>query len=340
MAGQLIDCPTCKNPLEIPLHSLPTPTLHTGPAVRHAPLVMPPAQRAVLKDHKHGTPSSAPTPSTRFMSPGLVVAFVILTLVCFGLAGGMLYLIKSQNASSGTAQGTPVAPTKENTLIAQQTTEEKPLIEKMLPDVTVDGEVFIVTKGGQSIKLGLVEVALIPMQTLQPYLQELHAVLTNKLSALELQIQTAESEYDRLNKEKDAAFQNVMRQDDYNRMQQANYTYEKARDAASSASDSWLKLTSEQDELMSGSFYFESIPSPLRSTKTNSDGRFRLLVPGSGLYAIAATASRHVGDDVEWYYWLIEIDPKDGASQSIMLSNDNMTSSRDVELLIMMNPQQ
>ena len=89
---------------------------------------------------------------------------------------------------------------------------------------------------------------------------------------------------------------------------------------------------------MSGSFYFEAMPTPLRSTKTNSDGRFRLLVPGTGLYAIAATASRHVGDDVEWYYWLIDIDPKVAASQSIMLSNDNMTSSLDVELLIMMNP--
>jgi hypothetical protein len=262
---------------------------------------------------------------------------VILALVCVGLAGGVLYLIKSRTATSGTAQGTPVAPTKVNVLLARQTAEKETLVEKVLPDVTVDGEVFIVTKGGQSIKLGLVEVALIPMQTLLPYLEMKHATLTNELATLEQDLKTAEQERDRLDKVRDAASQKWMSamRDDYGTSYQAKDAYDKASEAASAASSKWMKLLDQHIELMSGSVYFGSMPAPLRVTKTNSDGRFRLLTPGSGSFAVAAIASRHVGDEVERYYWLIKIDPTAGASQTIMLSNDNLTSSGDVELLLM-----
>ena len=40
------------------------------------------------------------------------------------------------------------------------------------PDIAIDGEIFIVTKGGQNIKLARVAVNVFPMDTFLPYLLE------------------------------------------------------------------------------------------------------------------------------------------------------------------------
>jgi hypothetical protein len=260
-----------------------------------------------------------------------MLAVISLALVCVGLGGGMFYLSKIKNVSSATGQGTPVAPTKENVLLARRTAEKETLVDKVLPDVTVDGEVFIVTKGGQSIKLGLVEVALIPMETLDPYLATRRADTTNGLARLDPQTKAAEVEAERLEKEERVLFDAYLKDiRNYDKERQ----YETAQKATATAREKVWDLRRQERALMSGAFYFESLPSPLRGTKTNSDGRFRLLVPGSGSYAIAAVASRHVMDDVERYYWLLKVNPKAGVNQTIMLSNDNMTSADSVESLV------
>jgi len=156
------------------------------------------------------------------------------------------------------------------------------------------------------------------------------------LASLEQELKTAEEEKIRLGKERDSSSQKWMdaMRSDYGTSHQAKETYDRANDVAEAALSKWLKLLQEKIELMSGSVYFDSMPSPLRETKTNSDGRFRLLAPGSGSFAVAAIASRNVGDEVERYYWLLKIDPSAGANQSIMLSNDNLMSSGIVEVFI------
>lgn len=84
MAGQVIDCPTCKKPIEISL---------------------PPLTAAM-------PPSPEPPQPSKSTVPGLVLTVVFLALVCVGLAGGMFYLIGVKNGSRVTGQGTPVAPTQ------------------------------------------------------------------------------------------------------------------------------------------------------------------------------------------------------------------------------------
>ncbi len=367
MAGQLIDCPACKKPTEIPFAPRPTPPTPTHPAAIGMPIPKSPSQRQVPGFGTRNPAAPAATRPPKAASPGLVVAVIFLALVCAGLAAGMFFLIKNRNGGSTTAQGTSVAPTKENVGLARRIAEKVSLAEKAMPDITVDGEVFIVTKGGQSLKLGLVEVVLIPMQTLVPYLEKKHTTLTNELPGLEQQIKTALEEMGRLseasivaeNKWSDANRKDFLHQMDdiidkahksasnasSNESSNASSNeldaLDKARKSASNASDNaleeMLKLRNQKNKLLSESFYFDSMPSPLSVTKTNSDGRFRLLTPGSGSFAVAAIASRHVGDDVERYYWLLKIDPRAGANQTIMLSNDNLMTSDGVGIFLQTN---
>ncbi len=360
MAGQLIDCPVCKKPTVIPFAPRPTPPTPAHPAAINMPSSKPPSQKQV---HGFGTrnpvaPSATQPPKAT--PSGLIIAVIFLALVCAGLSAGMFFLIKNRNGGSTTALGTPVASTEENEGFARFFAKKKTLTEKILPDVTIDGEIFVVTKGGQSIKLGLVEVALFPMQTLMPFLEMKNAAQTNKLQRLEQEIKMAMEEEKRLEEVSRVAtekWEAAYNEDHSNRIARIlNGTYKDssndspnvlldalekshklACDAAVEASVKAHNLRFEKNQLLSERYYFDSLPEPLRMTKTNSDGRFRLLVPGSGLFAVAAIASRHVGDDVERYYWLLKIDPRAGANQTIMLSNDNLMSSEGVEVFIQTN---
>jgi len=404
MAGLLIDCPACKKPTEIPFAPRPTPLTPTRPAARSTPIHKPPSQSQVPGTETSNPYGPAATRPSKANSPGLVIAVIFLALACAGMTARMIFLIKNRNGGSTTAQGTPLAPTKEYVLFSRPTAEKEPLVEKVLPDVdgngsstnaqgtpvvlnkkdgllarptaekapleekvlpdvTVDGEVFIVTKDRQNIKLGLVEVALIPMQTMMPYLEMKHVTLTNRLAGLEQEIKTSKMEKDRLSKAVQVAKAEVDRVEEFHlsfetieaemkridvrnntniksleqvhqACEKARQACEKAREADYAAFEKIMKLTDLQTELMSARFYFESIPSPLLVTKTNSDGKFRLIVPGTGSFAVVSIASRHVGDDVERYYWLLKIDPRAGANQTIMLSNDNLMSADGVAVFI------
>jgi hypothetical protein len=66
---------------------------------------------------------------------------------------------------------------------------------------------------------------------------------------------------------------------------------------------------------------------PVKSTKTDADGKFRIEVPRFGHFALAAVASRRVSGGPyggEKYYWLVEISPQIESSRGVMLSNDNL----------------
>ena len=190
------------------------------------------------------------------------------------------------------------------------------------PDITVNGETFIVTKGGQNINLGLVEVDVFSIDTLLPYLLERRKEMDDQLSVLWKKIKAAKAEYDKAFQEVEYAFRW-----DFDKT-------EKALKARDTAERKWLKLRAEEKAVASCDFFFRALPAPLISTKTNSEGKFNIRIPGSGLHVIAASARRQVSDDVETYYWLKEIDPTDGNKQTVVFSNDNLASIDDIEELI------
>ncbi len=84
-------------------------------------------------------------------SPLLVTVVVVLGLLCTGLVALIVVLVHSKSPSSAAA--IPVTR----------------ILDKILPDMTLDGEVFIVTKGGDNVKLGLVPIGLISLDDLMPY---------------------------------------------------------------------------------------------------------------------------------------------------------------------------
>jgi pSer/pThr/pTyr-binding forkhead associated (FHA) protein len=314
VGGQLVRCPKCKQPIRIPF-----------PATGRLP------HRTQGPNETTPSPASLWAQADKGTSRGLRLAVVALTVICVCLAGGILYLIKANRSASALGQKTLVAPIKEAAVPTVQNAQEESVFEKIQPDLSVDGEVFFVKKDGERTQLELIEVVLIPMETLTPYIDSRTAERMNGLAALAPQIKAGEAEVELWEHEVKSRY-NALMKDVLNesKKKRLHSAYEARFDAVRELA----KLKRQAERLMSSAFYFESLPSPLRRAKTTSDGRFRLLVPASGSYAIAAQASRHVVKEVERYYWLLKIDPKAGTTQSMMLSNDNMTSSKSVNSLI------
>jgi hypothetical protein len=192
------------------------------------------------------------------------------------------------------------------------------------PDITINGEIFIVTKKGENVKLGMLEVYVFPIDTLIPYLLERTKDRNDQLPIIVKKIGAAKIKYDAASQETENAFQ----------WDFANF--DKAIAARDESKLKWLKLRTEEEEITSCNFFFRKLPVPLSSTKTDSEGKFNFLIPGSDLHAIAASATRRVLNDIEKYYWITTIDPKKGSRQTAILSNDNLVYTDDIEELISM----
>ena len=171
---------------------------------------------------------------------------------------------------------------------------------------TLEGEVFIVTKGGQNYKLGLVTVGIERADTLKQYLDEekRDPTVAEKRKAYKVAQAIANNALDawRKSEYKDlAAYEELT----------------KAEKRASAALDTYEH------------FLVNTVLAMMpRSTeaKTDADGHFTMPIPGPGPFLLRAEAERAVGDTVEHYYWFFLLPPPDRGKIKVTLSNDNLTS--------------
>jgi hypothetical protein len=189
-------------------------------------------------------------------------------------------------------------------------------------DNFIDGQVFIVTGAHESVKLGLVTVAVC-----RP--DEFASAATSTQSQIE-------SERPKLDAVRVIAVQMAAVASE---LERAVTT----ADIRAFKSDSWSTLfsdctkiemntnrlshrvTSRADYLNSGAPYFKNLPHPIASVKTDGDGRFKIELPSStGQVIVAASATRQVPTgESESYFWAVKVMPP----ATVTLSNDNLADS-------------
>ena len=85
----------------------------------------------------------------------------------------------------------------------------------------------------------------------------------------------------------------------------------------------------------SSAFLFGFLPDHAQQVaKTDADGRFTIRIPRQGRVALAARASRDVVNSQENYYWLVWVSLSGKNRTDVMLSNDNVTTSGSPESVV------
>jgi len=207
------------------------------------------------------------------------------------------------------------------------------------------GDVFIVTEGAQNLKLGLVEVKAIPEADMKKFIGEKKKIIAPEVERLQ-------QEYNEIKQQHDLAYK------EFRQLSQALSDVEKAMSEDSFGSPSYNNYRSKGDQLVkemsakakveddlrkklkvaeknlneakSPSRYFADMPNPLTTVTTDADGKFVMKLPSRERFALAARASRQVGDSKEEYYWLVWFSLDGESSKTIMLSNNNLLKPEDL----------
>lgn len=225
------------------------------------------------------------------------------------------------------------------------------------------GEVFIVTQGGPSIKLGLVSVSAIAENDIQTFIENKKLAAETFSQAQESIIAAAQRAVDDAqgalldaqearpkSSERDAQYlaclqTNATRGECRFQAQKRHYLELEALKAQVDASRAELKsrldalaaLTTAVEETRGSDYYFKDLPAGFAVAKTNADGLFSMTVPTKGRFAIAAKAERQVFGEPEKYHWLVWISPNGQATTRVMLSNDNMTTAGSPDSVIQLS---
>lgn len=77
----------------------------------------------------------------------------------------------------------------------------------------------------------------------------------------------------------------------------------------------------------SSSYYFHKLPKPTASTITDSAGKFTFVLKNGKPVYIVAKSDRHVGTELEHYYWMVRLVPSSATHSKIILANHNLGSS-------------
>jgi len=191
----------------------------------------------------------------------------------------------------------------------------------------VKGEIFIVTAGHESVKLGLVEIRAFEAAQLNALIES----VKKKIAEQEAQLAPISNAADKL--------ESSAKQEDDHARHKLPSGYKRFRPISDRASTLWIdssklasRVKSHSKYLQSAEPFFEVLPQPVAASKSDSDGKFTMKLPRSGEIVLCAAADRKVAQWTEHYYWMVKITGNTDAP--ITLSNHNLAASDAPESLI------
>lgn len=227
----------------------------------------------------------------------------------------------------------------------------------------IEGQIFVVTKGQQAVKLALVTVEVVPEKIVKENLSRLTATLVEKNKILSENIdgkQRVIKEYKSSIKKSDNSttddvfteaekLASVCKLEDTSKKSiesfglctrapegKAAYAQLRALETTYKVEFAEVrKLRKELAELIKEHQANSKISdklanaeifssSAMATVKTDADGKFSISIPKSGKYAILANSKRQVMDTSENYQWAVWVATKKNSKVNLMLANDNL----------------
>lgn len=160
----------------------------------------------------------------------------------------------------------------------------------------ITGQVFVVTRGGDSVKLGLVRVSVLAEATIKSSINGTARRGPSERADFRARARKLSAEIDTLGSHGQDA-----------QPQQTELS----------------RLLDAVADVGSPGYYFDALPAGIYATKTDADGKFAIRLPRTGRCAVVARATREVGGDMEVYYWMVWASCA-SLPEQLLLSNDNM----------------
>jgi hypothetical protein len=201
----------------------------------------------------------------------------------------------------------------------------------------LEGDVFIVTRGATNVKLGLVEIQVLRPEEAISSIAQTKATVEREMAKIQPQLDVARIGFSsasaRYLKESKLADDFYLKRDLYN-WSEAMHAQDLAKKEVTSARPRLAELEEQAERWNSAALYLACLPSPIASAKTDADGKFSIMLKSKAAVAVAAHATRMVGDKVENYEWIISVSLDGQPSKRIFLSNDNLVTSGSIDSLV------
>jgi hypothetical protein len=208
---------------------------------------------------------------------------------------------------------------------------EQTTTSKLVP---VSGQVFIVTKGRENIKLALTQVAALPESTTLNRVARCKDTMPKSVSAASAYAESVRVQAHAATEELKAAtaasnaLPPLTSDATLAALNKAQARLKRAMERASNLRTQLAEATSALEEASSSfSPYFLDFPQTIATTKADADGKFTLALHPGQRVALAAVAERETPGGTETYYWMVWFTPQKGADNQIMLCNDNLATS-------------
>jgi hypothetical protein len=186
----------------------------------------------------------------------------------------------------------------------------------------IDGQIFIVTAGHESVKLGLVAVAACRPDE-----------FASAVASTKSQIESERAKVDDIRPRATGTVELTSQLVDLVKKAAISdswaMAYAKSLELKTNAEHLADRVSRRSEYLNSAAPYFKNLPHPIALVKTDVDGKFKMELPSSidQIIIVASTTRQVLLGPLENYFWAVKVKPP----ATITLSNDNVTHAASTD---------
>lgn len=248
---------------------------------------------------KYNTHGKSASYSTSFKA-GLIIAGAVLAGILLVIGG---FWSERRERDQATKESDARAAQKQG---AETAEPEVPKVARRLK-ASVNGDVYVVTRGGGAIKMAAIPVIMFEMEALKKTLNKCNQQLAREFPRYKQRYDAERTEDSRLN------------------------VWGEWRKRTEQIVKSSLELNVYTDGINRA--YNKDAPYRSNTTQTDANGHYSLPIPTAGTYLIIAFGRREFGR-VEHYCWVVKYDFTESVRYRADLFNDNERVSQEPEELI------
>jgi len=182
------------------------------------------------------------------------------------------------------------------------------------PDCELSGDVFIVTKGRENLKMSLVTLYFVPEDTIRKY------VTNQTIDSAKTVINNIRPQLDELKDDIDSLKRDL-------KWAEKDWKIDLLKSSIEFYEAMYGLIGKHYLTYMTGEYFYKLLTeyhSDYDSVKTDSDGKYSIKLNKNTNYAVLANSTREIISKTEEYYWIFWYSTNKKSKDILSLNNDNL----------------